>query len=93
MPKRATSGREWLTGAALGWGIVVVGLLPLMLSLRLHAEVSLRPTALGTAALTLVTLGLATLANDMTFRGYPFRCLTQAFGAVAAQPQTWRSGS
>ena len=80
MPKRATSGREWLTGAALGWGIVVAGLLPLMLSLRFHAEVSLRPAALGTAALTLVTLALATLANDMTFRGYPFRCLTEVFG-------------
>jgi membrane protease YdiL (CAAX protease family) len=84
MPKRATSGREWLTGAALGWGIVVAGLLPLMLSLRLHAEVSVRPATLGTAALTLATLALATLANDMTFRGYPFRCLTEAFGSSFA---------
>ena len=84
MPKRATSGREWLTGAALGWGIVVAGLLPLILSLRLHTVVSLRPAALGTAALTLATLAMATLANDITFRGYPFRCLTEVFGSPFA---------
>lgn len=84
MPKRPTAKREWLTGAALGWGIVVAGVLPLLLSLHLHAEVSLRPAALGTAALTVVTLALATLANDITFRGYPFRCLTEAFGSSFA---------
>jgi membrane protease YdiL (CAAX protease family) len=84
MPKRATAKREWLTGAALGWGIVVACVLPLILSLRLHAEVSLRPSMLGTTLLALLTLALATLANDITFRGYPFRCLTDAFGSSFA---------
>ncbi len=84
MPKRPTAKREWLTGAALGWGIVVACVLPLILSLRLHAEVSLRPAVLGTAAVTLITLAIATLANDITFRGYPFKCLTEAFGSSFA---------
>jgi hypothetical protein len=98
MPKRATAGREWLTGAALGWGIVVAALLPLILSMRLHAEVSLRPSVLGTAGLGLLTLAVAALAYEITFRGYPFRCLTEAFGdsfalvlmVIFAAFSTWR---
>ena len=84
LPRRATSAREWLIGAALGWGIVLAGLLPLILSLRLHTEVSFQPALIGTALVTLFTLALATLAHEMTFRGYPFRCLTEAFGSSFA---------
>ena len=84
LPKRPTAKREWLSGVALGWGIVVVGVLPILLALRLHAEVSLRPSLLGTALMTVLTLAVAALTHEMTFRGYPFRCLTEAVGSSFA---------
>ncbi|HEY5055485.1 MAG TPA: CPBP family intramembrane glutamate endopeptidase, partial [Acidobacteriaceae bacterium] len=32
LPKRPTSGQEWQRGAALGWGMLLFALLPMMLT-------------------------------------------------------------
>lgn len=99
LPRRPTAGREWLSGVALGWGIVVVWVAPLILSGRLHARFVFTGAAAGSAVLTLGALAVATLANDMAFRGYPFRCLIRAVGqtgavvvmVAAAGFTTWRN--
>ena len=84
LPRRGTGRREWLTGFALGWGIVVVGLLPVVLLGRVHAVVSLTWDGLGVAALALAVLLVTALSHEVAFRGYPFRCLIGAVGESAA---------
>lgn len=80
LPRRETALREWLTGAALGWAIVIGALLPALLLLRLHAELSFSLPELRAALLAVATTAIAALAHEMTFRGYPFGCLTRAVG-------------
>lgn len=38
LPKRPTSRREWLLGAAIGWGVVVAAVLPLALRKALYIQ-------------------------------------------------------
>ena len=38
LPKRPTAAREWTLGAALGWGLVVLAVLPMALAGTLHVQ-------------------------------------------------------
>jgi membrane protease YdiL (CAAX protease family) len=80
LPFRPTWRREWLVGAAVGWGICVVALLPLSMSGNLHARFGWGIGTTLAVAMALLNLLLATLAQELIFRGYAFRRLTQAVG-------------
>ncbi|RXH55838.1 type II CAAX prenyl endopeptidase Rce1 family protein [Granulicella sibirica] len=84
LPVRLTSYREWAIGAAVAWATVIVALLPLILSARLHAQIEWTGRSLIATILTLGMLWVASLAHEITFRGYPFRCLIGAVGATPA---------
>jgi membrane protease YdiL (CAAX protease family) len=84
LPKRPTSRREWQLGAALGWGLLVVAILPMALARTLNIQLWTQPRAFGLLSLNLVTLAVAALAEEVAFRGYPFRRLIEAIGPVAA---------
>jgi uncharacterized protein len=84
LPKRPTAGREWLLGAAIGWGMVVLAVLPMALTGSLHVGFWAEPRALKLLFVSLLSLAAASLAEEVIFRGYPFRCLIEAIGPVAA---------
>ncbi|MCU1253218.1 MAG: family intrarane metalloprotease [Edaphobacter sp.] len=84
LPKRLTAGREWMLGAALGWGLVVLAVLPMAVAGTLHVQFWTQPRAFGLLLLNLVTLAVAALAEEVAFRGYSYRRLIEATGPVAA---------
>ena len=80
LPERPTSRREWLLGAALGWGVVIAAVVPLVLRRALYVQTWLAPRAIVAAVITLCTLMLATLTTETVFRGYAYRRLETSFG-------------
>jgi uncharacterized protein len=84
LPRRPTAQREWLLGAALGWGLVVLAILPMTLAGTLDIQFWTQSRAFGLLLLNLVTLATAALVEEVAFRGYPFRRLIEAIGPVAA---------
>jgi membrane protease YdiL (CAAX protease family) len=84
LPKRATARREWTLGVAVGWGIIVLAVLPMALGGTLHVRLWMQPRAWWLLLLNLVTLAVAALAEEVAFRGYPYRRLIEGIGPVAA---------
>ena len=84
LPRRPTSLREWLTGAAIGWGIVVLTVLPMMLAGDLHVTFWFSAQSIRFFLLSVAAIAAATLADETVFRGYPFRRLIAATGPVVA---------
>jgi hypothetical protein len=84
LPRRPTSRREWEFGAALGWGLVVLAVLPMALAGALHPRFWTQPRAFSLLLLNLITLAVAALAEEVAFRGYAYRRLIQAIGPVTA---------
>ena len=84
LPRRTTSGQEWLRGAALGWAMLLVAVLPIMLAGDLHPGFWLQPHAWMLAAISLVTLAISTLTLEVAFRGFLFTRLIAAIHPVAA---------
>jgi CAAX protease family protein len=84
LPKRPTARREWELGAVLGWGLVVLAVLPMAVLGTLHVYLWMQPRAFSLLLLHLVTLAVAALAEEVAFRGYPFRRLIESVGPVAA---------
>ncbi|WP_263365632.1 CPBP family intramembrane glutamic endopeptidase [Edaphobacter bradus] len=84
LPRRATASREWLLGAAIGWGAAVLAVLPLAVTGALSTGFWTEPRAFGLIFVNLATVAAATLAEEVVFRGYPFRCLIQAIGPTSA---------
>ncbi len=84
LPKRPTSGREWMFGVALGWGLLILAILPMALAGTLTIRLWTQPRAFSLLLLNLVTLAVAGLAEEVAFRGYAYRRLIQAIGPVAA---------
>ncbi len=84
LPKRPTAGREWKLGAALGWGLLVLAVLPMAGAGTLHVQFWMQPRAFGLLLLNLVTLAVAAIAEEVAFRGYSYRRLIEAIGPVGA---------
>jgi membrane protease YdiL (CAAX protease family) len=84
LPKRPTQGGEWMIGAALGWGMVILAILPLALTGGLDISFWHDAGTPGILVVDLFTLFIAALTTELIFRGYPFRCLIEAIGPVAA---------
>ena len=84
LPKRPTAAREWQLGAALGWGLVTLAILPMAVAGTLNIQFWTQPRAFGLLFLNLATLAVASLVEEVAFRGYPYRRLIEAVGPVAA---------
>ncbi|MEO6909758.1 MAG: CPBP family intramembrane glutamic endopeptidase [Edaphobacter sp.] len=84
LPARPTSGREWGIGAAIGWGLVVLAVLPMALGGTLRVEFWMGGRAFWLVVINLMTLAASALAEEIAFRGYPFRRLIEAIGPTAA---------
>jgi membrane protease YdiL (CAAX protease family) len=84
LPKRATAREEWGIGAAIGWGCVILAVLPMALGGTLHVHFPGGAHAYWMVVVNLATLLVAALAEEVAFRGYPFRRLIAAMGPVKA---------
>jgi membrane protease YdiL (CAAX protease family) len=84
LPARATTREEFSRGAALGWSLLLVAVLPMMLLGTLHPEFTLTLPNLGYAILSILTIAVATLALEVTFRGFLFQQFIEATGPVFA---------
>lgn len=76
--------REFGLGAALGWGMLLAAILPLALSGGLFVSVSTVPRQFGMLLLDFLLLAVASLAEEVAFRGYPFQRLIEAIGPTLA---------
>jgi hypothetical protein len=84
LPKRPTSAREWALGAAVGWGTVLLAVLPMALAGTLHVRFWTEPRAFWLVVVNLCTIAVAALAEEVAFRGYPYRRLIESIGPVGA---------
>lgn len=84
LPTRSTAGEEWLTGAAIGWGMVIVAILPMALAGTLHITFWTEPGTLRLLIANIFSVAAASLAIEVIFRGYPLRCLVDSIGPFAA---------
>jgi hypothetical protein len=84
LPRRSTSRAEWATGAAIGWGLAVAAVLPMALARTLNVQLWTAPRAFTLLGLSLLTLGIATLAHALAIYGYGFQRLIEATGPVRA---------
>ena len=76
--------REFGLGAALGWGMLVASILPLVLTGGLIITFWLVPRQFGILLVDLLLLAVASLAEEVAFRGYPFQRLIEAMGPTLA---------
>ena len=84
LPQRPTARTEWAKGVALGWSMAIFAVLPLVLSGSLYVTLWAAPRAFWLLLLNLAAIAVATLAEEVAFRGYPFRRLIEAIGPVGA---------
>jgi membrane protease YdiL (CAAX protease family) len=84
LPRRPTSGREWATGVAIGWGVLLVAILPQVLAGALRIRIWLDARSLYLLLLNLLTVAILALALEVGFRGLAFRQLIEAIGPVWA---------
>lgn len=80
LPARATASREWFLGGAVGWGAVVLAILPVVLRRSLSVQTWFAPRGLLAAGLSLATIALSTLTTEAIFRGYGFERLRTSMG-------------
>ncbi|CAN5686414.1 hypothetical protein BH10ACI4_BH10ACI4_16540 [soil metagenome] len=84
LPQRSTSREEWQIGAAIGWGAVVLAVLPMAIFASLRVHFFFESQAFFLVLINLATFFVAALAEEVGFRGYPFRRLIDAIGPVTA---------
>ena len=84
LPSRPTTSEEWQRGVALGWGMLLAALIPMMLHGSLHPEFSLAPSNWAIALISLATIAVASLALEVAFRGFLFQNFIAATGPVFA---------
>jgi hypothetical protein len=84
LPARPTVRREWGLGAMIGWGMVVVAILPMMLAGDLHPNFWVAPSAFGHLLLEVAILLVLSLAQEVVYRGYLFARLIRAIGPTMA---------
>lgn len=80
LPRRAGWREEWATGAAVGWGLCLAAVLPVLLTGNLHGRWSWQRGNAGAIVLAMATLLMATLAKEVVFRGYAYRRLIVGVG-------------
>jgi uncharacterized protein len=76
--------REFALGGALGWGMLIAAILPLVLSGGLIVTFWLVPRQFGFLLVDLLLLAVASLAEEVAFRGYGFQQFVRAIGPTLA---------
>lgn len=84
LPRRPTAGREWALGVALGWAVPLIAVLVLVLSRSVQFGFWTERSAFSLTLTTLLGLLATTLAVEITFRGLPFRWLSESLGPAWA---------
>jgi membrane protease YdiL (CAAX protease family) len=84
LPNRPGWQREWAVGAAVGWGIVIVAVLPMALAADLWPQFWITGRSLWLTLAASVTIAIGTFAQEFVFRGYPFRQLIKCVGPTWA---------
>lgn len=84
LPMRATAPREWQKGVALGWGMLLVTVLPMAVAGDLHPQFWFAPRAWLVLLLSLLTLLVRSLVTEIAFRGFLFKNLIATVGPSAA---------
>ena len=82
--RRATAAGEFGTGAAFGWGAMVVCVLPMAVIGGFTITFWTGSRQFGLVLLDLAILLVAALAEEVIFRGYPFQRLIEGVGPVLA---------
>lgn len=82
--RRGTALQEFGVGAALGWGAMVACVLPMALVGGMTITLWTGPRQFGSLLLDLAILLVASLAEEVAFRGYPFQRLIEAMGPTMA---------
>ncbi|HEV2273030.1 MAG TPA: type II CAAX endopeptidase family protein [Acidobacteriaceae bacterium] len=77
-------GHETGLGAALGWGMLIASILPMALTGGLIVGLWSSPHQLWMLVVDFFVLAIASLAEEVAFRGYPFQRLVDAIGPVMA---------
>jgi len=76
--------REFALGGALGWGMLVVSILPMVLNGGMIITFWTIPRQFGILFIDVLMLAVASLAEEVAFRGYPFQRLIDAMGPTMA---------
>jgi uncharacterized protein len=76
--------REFGTGAALGWAMLLVSILPMVLIGGLIVTFWTTPRQFGILIVDFLMVAVASLAEEVVFRGYPFQRLIDATGPTLA---------
>ena len=83
-PRRKGWSRELGQGVALGWGVAVVCVLPMMLVGGIAISISGRLAMWGWLLADVLFFLALTLVEEIAFRGFGFQCLLQAAGPMGA---------
>jgi membrane protease YdiL (CAAX protease family) len=84
LPNRPTAGREWALGAAIGWAMLLIAVLPMAIAGDIHPTFWFAGRVWLLTLVALITLALNTLALEVGFRGYIYRRLIGAIGPTMA---------
>ena len=84
LPLRRGWAGEFGLGAAIGWGLALVSVLPVLLTLNLHGRLLPGVRSWEAALVAVASLAVLTLACELIARGYAFRRLVAALGPTAA---------
>jgi len=76
--------REWGIGAALGWGIITLTVLPMALAGSLHYSFAITPVSFWLFLLNTLVILVASLAEQVIYRGYPFQRMIDGLGPMPA---------
>jgi membrane protease YdiL (CAAX protease family) len=84
LPERSTAGSEFRIGAALGWAILLVAILPAAIAGCLAPSFFLTTPYWIDAAVALLALCFGALASEAAYHGYLYRNLINAVGEASA---------
>jgi len=76
--------RQFGLGGAIGAGLVLVSVIPIVILGRLSFRTTISAHSLERAALVVLVVLAGALAEELMFRGYPFQRLVEATGAARA---------
>ena len=84
LPRRPGMEVEAGLGLAVGWGIAVVCVLPLLVAGGIAIILSPQPSSWGWLVADAAFFALAALAEEIAFRGYGFQCFARSVGSFGA---------
>ena len=84
LPDRPGWLGEFGVGTAIGWGACLAAVLPLLLTGHLHGRISQLGGQASSLTIFGATLLVATLGEELIFRGFTFHQLQQAIGRSGA---------